>query len=194
MNIDAFLVGDSYCFINEFVEAFYLALGLGVPRCYLLVPKSNFTCKFLEVVGVERWSIICLNTLLYSMRSEHSLHLLTEVDLRNSLSGYLEYWSVTTNTYSLLGNGPQKSASTVSQILSGRVVIFAGSVTWRLKHVLTIFSILLFIPGNQYFFRISSLVFVMPGCPCLCAIVMILSLSDSAGMIRSNLSKTLSAV
>ena len=32
------------------------------------------------------------------------------IDVTNSTSRYLEYWSVTTTTYSLLGSGPQKPA------------------------------------------------------------------------------------
>ena len=53
---------------------------------------------------------------------------LIDVELINSVSGYLEYWSVTTNTYSPLGNGPEKSASTVSHGLFGKSVILTGSV------------------------------------------------------------------
>ena len=33
---------------------------------------------------------------------------LMAVEKTNSTSGYLEYWSVMTSAYSLLGNGPQK--------------------------------------------------------------------------------------
>ena len=45
-----------------------------------------------------------------------------------STSGYLEYWSVMTSVYSLLGNGVHKSISMVSQGLSGSFVILAGFV------------------------------------------------------------------
>ena len=53
---------------------------------------------------------------------------LMAVEETNSTSGYLEYWSVMTSACSLLGNGPQKSISMVSQGLSGSFVILAGSV------------------------------------------------------------------
>ena len=96
-----------------------------------------------------------------------------------------------TSAYSLLGNGPQKSISTVSQGLSGSFIILAGSVCcvfvaiWQSKQVLTTVSMREFIAGNQYFRRSISLVLLLPKCPCLWAISIILSLSDSGGMILS---------
>ena len=74
-----------------------------------------------------------------------------EVEQMNSASGYLEYWSVVTITYFLLGNGPHKSTSTVFQGLCESWVIFSGSVccmfeaVWQLKHAQTMFSIWIFI-------------------------------------------------
>ena len=44
-----------------------------------------------------------------------------------------------------------------------------------------------FMVGNQYFRRSISLVLLMPKCPCLWAIRIMLSLSDSGGMILSTL-------
>ena len=91
-----------------------------------------------------------------------------------------------TSAYSLLGNGPQKS---VSQGLSGSFIILAGSVCcvfvaiWQSKQVLTTASMREFIMGNQYFRRSISLVLLILKCPCLWAIWVILSLSDSGGMI-----------
>lgn len=105
MNIDVFLVGDSYCFINEFVEVFYLVLGFGVFWCYFCVLKFNFICKFFDVVGVEWWFIISLNIFLYFMGSEYFFYFCIVVDLRNFLFGYLEYWLVMINMYLLLGSG-----------------------------------------------------------------------------------------
>lgn len=111
----------------------------------------------------------------------------------NPTSGYLEYWPLTTNTHSLLGKGPQKYASTVFCGLTGRSVILVGSgwwvsvATWQLKLVLMIFLMHLFMWGDQYIFLMSSVVFEMPKCSCLWVMVIILSHSDSGGMILFSL-------
>ena len=105
-----------------------------------------------------------------------------------------------TSAYSLLGNGPQKSISRVSQGLSGSFVIVAGSVCcvfvaiWQSKQVLTTVSMPLFMAANQYFRRNITLVLLIPRCPCLWAIWIILSLSDSGGIILSILRISLSAM
>ena len=65
--------------------------------------------------------------------------------------------------YSPLGNGPQKSSWTLSHGCCGSFVIF--SICW-------------FIDGNQYLFRIISIVLLVPRCPWLCATLMILFRSD----------------
>ena len=92
----------------------------------------------------------------------------------------------------MLGNGPQNSISTISQGLSGSVIILAGSVCcvfvaiWQSKQqVLRMVSVREVILGNQYFRRSISLVFLIPKCPSLWAIWIILPLSDSGGMILS---------
>ena len=75
--------------------------------------------------------------------------------------------------------------------VSGSFVILAGSVCcvivpiWQSKQVLTTMSMRWFMVGNQYFRRNISLILLIPRCPCLWAIWIILFLSDSEGMILS---------
>lgn len=52
---------------------------------------------------------------------------LADVDRSTSTTGYLEWSSITTNRYSPVGNGPQKSAETRDQGSSGISVICSGS-------------------------------------------------------------------
>ena len=58
---------------------------------------------------------------------------------------------------------------------------------WQSKQVLKMVSMQGFMVGNQYFRHSISLVLLMPKCPCLWAIGIILSLNDSGGMILSTL-------
>lgn len=118
-------------------------------RCCPLVVESHLCCKFFELLWVKWWAIVGLHCLRDLMCCEDFLQLFPDwLDLHcfnDSTSGYLEYWSVTvtTITYSLLGKGPQKPASTVSHGLSGNAAILAGSVwcvsvaIWQLKKALT---------------------------------------------------------
>ena len=54
-----------------------------------------------------------------NIRSRRGMRLFVDVLVRNSISGYLDCWSMTTNTYVPLGNGPKKSTLTVCQTVLG---------------------------------------------------------------------------
>ena len=79
--------------------------------------------------------------------------------------------SITTNTSSPVGNGPQKSTATRSHDSLGVSVMTIGvldfwvTVAWQARHPLHLASIFLSIPGNQTLERRSCLLFTMPRCP-----------------------------
>ena len=134
------------------------------------------------------WGMPCVEKIFFSFFLVPS----KDVVVVNSISGYLEYWSVTTRAYFPFGNAPHKSISTAVQGLAGSSVIFAGCVClafveiWHSKHLLTDSLICKFMLGHQCLCRIISLVFDSPRCPCLCAICMILVLRFSGWMILSS--------
>ena len=154
------LVRDGHCLVDQFVESFNLTLRSWMARRDAFVFGTGFLGELFECVRVEGWSVIALDYLQNSMGREDffsfCLVVSKDVVVVNSTSGYLEYWSVATNAYFPLGNGPQKSTSIVVHGRAGSSVILAGSVCvvldaiWQSKHVCTDCSICKFMPGHQY--------------------------------------------
>ena len=66
------------------------------------------------------WGMPCVEKIFFSFFLVPS----KDVVVVNSISGYLEYWSVTTGAYFPFGNAPDKSISTAVQGLAGSSVIF----------------------------------------------------------------------
>ena len=118
----------------------------------LLVFKSRFLCENGEHVWIKRWFVVCRKDFRYPISWENlfqfpSCYCPNEVvQVTNSTSEYLEYWSFTTKVYSSFRNGPQRSSCKIAHGLDGGSVIFAGSVclvsvaTCHLKHLFTAVS------------------------------------------------------
>ena len=174
------------------------ALGwMGVMRLCLNPASFANSVKACELKGgpLSVWSVSgtpCVEKTFLSFFLTTS----SDVDLVNSTSGYLEYWSVITRAYSPLGKGPQKSASIVAHGLVGSCVILGGSVwwvfvaIWHSKQRFTESSMRMFMPGHQYLCLIISFVFDRPRCPCLWAMRTMRSLRFSGGMILFSLKMT----
>ena len=87
------------------------------------------------------------------------------MQVTNSTSEYLEYWSFTTKVYSSFRNGPQRSSCKIAHGLDGGSVIFAGSVclvsvaTCHLKHLFTAVSMFWNSFNNvSFFLKLSQMI------------------------------------
>ena len=84
------------------------------------------------------------------------------MQVTNSTSEYLEYWSVTTKAYSPFTNGPQRSSCKIAHGFDGSSVIFAGSVclvsvaTCHSKHLFTAVSMFWKSFNNVFFLKLSQ--------------------------------------